>query len=604
MKKLLLLISSLSLGFISNAQVSITGSSLNYNQNFNSLNITSTTSNSLPNGWQIYEKGSGIAADQMYVGDIGSSNAGNTYSYGAAANTERALGSVASGTVLPQFGVRFINNTTVDITSFSIAHKVEQWRLGNITTHNDSLQFYYSTTATGVNDTVAIWTEVPSLMVNSVLTSGTATGAVDGNTNSITKNGNVTVTVVAGGTLVIKWVDKNITGSDDGLGIDDIAMSFTTITPPPPSYNPNIVYFTPSDNSANQSLSTNLIIAFDRHITQGTGSIHIKNENSGSIQNIQANSANVIVNNDTATITGLSLTLGSTYHILVDSTAFDTAGYHTFGIYDTTSWNFSTLPLPVTSISETFDAACAANQIPLNWTKQNITGPGQQWGCNPGTGTNKNYYITGYVNGTYFENEDWLFTPSINLSSANNPILFFRGYQRYGVDHHLDVLYSTNFSGTGNPNLATWTNLNIDINSPADTGSWKDYSASLPTNNPMYIAFKYSSSTTIGALVRIDSVVVTSTSGILPVKGNNQLPVSVLGASSHNSILVGFVVEKPSMVTTEVFDLTGRVVYSNVINAVNGTNRISLNTPELPSGLYIVRVSNGYEYGVVKAVIE
>jgi hypothetical protein len=609
MKKLLLLISSLGLGCASFAQVSVTASSLNYAQDFNTLDTTGSGLTNMPLGWSVYKWGGTSGVNTTYRAGTGTANTGDAYSYGAAGSTDRALGSLGSGGAPKiNYGVKFVNNTGTTIDTIKIAYRHEQWRVGDTSSTNiDTTKFYYSLTGS-INDSLfTAWTEVPSLALTSITTVATsiAGNSLNGNQVFDTRYMKIPVGVPAGGTLAIRFYDWNSTASDDGNAIDSFRVTFITNNPPVPNFDPTIIYKYPADNSTNIPTNTTLKMAFDHHVSKGAGYIHLVNESNGTAQNIQAStSSNVTVLNDTATISGLSLALGTSYHILVDSTAFDTAGYHTYGIYDTTSWNFSTLPAPVTSVSETFDASCATGNMPLNWSRRNMVGTGQFWGCSLGTASNKNMYITGYVGGVYYANEDWLITPPLDLSAAINPIVFFRGYQRYGVDQHLDVMYSTNYTGVGDPNLATWTNLNIAINSPADTGTWVNYTAPLPTSSSMYVTFKYTSSTTIGALVRLDSVVVTSTTGIISVKDNNQLPVSVLGTSSNNNILVGFVLDKPTMVNAEVYDLNGRMVYSNKFTASTGTNRISLNTPSLPSGMYIVRINTGTEYGIAKALID
>ena len=74
-------------------------------QNFNTLSNSTTPSNALPTGWYLTETGTGAAADGSYVVGTGSSNAGGAYSFGAALATDRALGSLGSGTVTPiQYG--------------------------------------------------------------------------------------------------------------------------------------------------------------------------------------------------------------------------------------------------------------------------------------------------------------------------------------------------------------------------------------------------------------------------------------------------------------------------------------------------------------------
>jgi hypothetical protein len=238
MKKVFLLFVAAiaAVGAQAQSSISLTGATPAYTQNFNTLDTatTSTTGGTtLPTGWSIFEYGSSSSVDQKYRAGAGASNSGDTYSFGSVQNTDRALGSIASGSLISNFGAKFTNNTGGTITGFTINLTVEQWRSGDTASIPDSTLFYYSTTATGINDTAASkWTAVSALDLNSViLNGGSNTGvALDGNAaaNRTTRTGTVTgLTIADGSNLLIRWVDKNILGSDDGLAIDDLSMSFT-----------------------------------------------------------------------------------------------------------------------------------------------------------------------------------------------------------------------------------------------------------------------------------------------------------------------------------------------------------------------------------------
>ena len=101
-------------------------------------------------GWDFLE--TGINANTTYTAGTGSGNAGDTYSFGAAASTERAFGRLLSGSLTPVIGAQFTNNTGATITSLDIAYTGEQWRAG---VENrgaaDRLDFQLSTDATSLS---------------------------------------------------------------------------------------------------------------------------------------------------------------------------------------------------------------------------------------------------------------------------------------------------------------------------------------------------------------------------------------------------------------------------------------------------------------------
>src|SRR6185312_2945975 len=90
-----------------------------YSQNFDSLSANVTNpwlDNTIIPGW--YASKSGAVATS-YFGDTGTSTTGGLYSYavnGTHSSTDRALGSIGSGTANPvTFGVRFRNNTVAPV---------------------------------------------------------------------------------------------------------------------------------------------------------------------------------------------------------------------------------------------------------------------------------------------------------------------------------------------------------------------------------------------------------------------------------------------------------------------------------------------------------
>ena len=97
-------------------QISLTGSGVPYSQDFNTL-ASAGTSSTVPADWAFSE--TGTAANATYTAGTGSGNTGDTYSFGAAAAADRALGGLQSGALIPTFGASFTNNTGATITSLA-----------------------------------------------------------------------------------------------------------------------------------------------------------------------------------------------------------------------------------------------------------------------------------------------------------------------------------------------------------------------------------------------------------------------------------------------------------------------------------------------------
>ncbi|TXI85647.1 MAG: hypothetical protein E6Q38_00170 [Crocinitomicaceae bacterium] len=192
-----------------------------YTQDFNTLS-NSTPSSTLPSGWFLNETGTG--SNINYSAGTGSSITGDTYSFGSLSSTDRSLGTLQSGSVIPTVGAHFSNSSGSTITSLSITYTGEQWRLG-AAGRVDRLDFQYSTSATSL--TTGTWTDENSLDFTAPITTGTL-GAFDGNlaANKLTITFTISgLSIASGSTFWIRWNDLNATGADDGLGIDDFSIT-------------------------------------------------------------------------------------------------------------------------------------------------------------------------------------------------------------------------------------------------------------------------------------------------------------------------------------------------------------------------------------------
>jgi predicted extracellular nuclease len=197
-------------------------------ENFVTLSNTagSTTNTTLPTGWYITEQGGGARDNEQYAVDTGGSTTGDIYSYGAAASTERALGELRSGTLIPLFGAKFTNNTGATITALDIAYTGEQWRFGGVhSTVADRMDFQYSLDATDLS--TGTWIDANALDFNPPITTGTA-GALDGNAaaNRTALSSTISsLNIPNGATFFIRWNDVDATGADDGLAVDDFSIT-------------------------------------------------------------------------------------------------------------------------------------------------------------------------------------------------------------------------------------------------------------------------------------------------------------------------------------------------------------------------------------------
>ncbi len=118
-------------------------------------------------------------------------------------------------------------------------------------------------------------------------------------------------------------------------------------------------------------------------------------------------------------------------------------------------------------------------------------------------GDTKNWYhnstdeaakMNGYNSGD--TEEDWLILPAVDLSAKANEVISFDSYMDYSfpedATNYFKLMYSEDYSGTGDPSGATWTELTFT--KPTTDGAWVssgDVDLSAINGANVYIAFKY-----------------------------------------------------------------------------------------------------------------
>lgn len=231
------------------AQILMSGGT-NYLQNFDTLAASGTgnpwTNNATLPGWYAAKSGTNTA---IYIGDPGTSATGGLHSYGTNgvnSLSDRALGSLGSGSANPvSFGLRFTNDTELLATNITVTFTGEQWRNGG-SGNASTLAFTYGVSALPITNSTdaAVWVAYPALDYATPTVGGNSS-ALDGN-NPTNRQvfSNVLlagVTVRPGEELFLRWLDIDDIGNDSAFGLDDLTVSFETTpyiiaTNPPPSF--------------------------------------------------------------------------------------------------------------------------------------------------------------------------------------------------------------------------------------------------------------------------------------------------------------------------------------------------------------------------------
>jgi hypothetical protein len=195
-------------------------------ENFNSLSSTGSSNTSVPFGFAFVE--SGASGNLTYAADNGSSTSGNTYSYGATGDTDRALGELTSATVQTTIGACFVNSTGQALSSVSIGYTGEEWRLGTADGTVDKLDFQVSTDALSL--TVGNWTNINEL--DFTTPNNAVAGIKDGNAAANRTvfspfTINLPNPVQPTNTFYVRWVPVLVAGTNtnDGLAIDEFSIA-------------------------------------------------------------------------------------------------------------------------------------------------------------------------------------------------------------------------------------------------------------------------------------------------------------------------------------------------------------------------------------------
>jgi hypothetical protein len=106
--------------------------------------------------------------------------------------------------------------------------------------------------------------------------------------------------------------------------------------------------------------------------------------------------------------------------------------------------------------------------------------------------------MTGNGYGGTAPSDTWLISPALDLSAVTNPVLTFNSWTKYtdaGLANPMDVVISTNYSGSGDPTTSTWTSLQCTLPA-ANSGAWTSSGdvALTAFHQVVYVAFHYRSS--------------------------------------------------------------------------------------------------------------
>jgi hypothetical protein len=223
------------------AQISFTNVNDSYFTNWDNLSTTvnATWINNVGfPGWHLFNWNGGATINTINLnsgGLNGGNGTGSFYSFGSTGSLDRALGGVgaggayfnspASGAIAAFITFAVTNNTGSSLGSATIAFDGEQWRNGG-NTSAQTMVFEYGFGASFAS--VATWFAPGGNFDWSSPVTGASAAAVDGNAAGLVAGRGGVLSNLNwsnGDTLWVRWIERNDTGNDHGLGIDNFSLT-------------------------------------------------------------------------------------------------------------------------------------------------------------------------------------------------------------------------------------------------------------------------------------------------------------------------------------------------------------------------------------------
>ncbi|CAL1516564.1 T9SS-dependent choice-of-anchor J family protein [Chitinophaga sp. MM2321] len=289
----------------------------------------------------------------------------------------------------------------------------------------------------------------------------------------------------------LRWVNRQISGagSRPGFAIDNVKAAGSGKD----STAPVISSLVPAAAATGVSPVTQISAIFSENIQAGSGHIILHNSSNGATDTFAVNSAVVQINNNMLSLKKI-LQPHQQYFITADSAVVkDFSGNDFAGIADSLQWYFSTGSQEL-NVNFNDCTPNGSSELSGGFTQYSVSGS-QLWGCTTFGQNNSNAVQINGFSGGAVENEDWLISPAFDLTGLQFPLLHFSSRTAF-TGPALSLRVSDDYTGVGDPRLATWHTINgrfPDAASDIWTTTDQVNLAAFKQAN-VYIAFVYTSS--------------------------------------------------------------------------------------------------------------
>lgn len=608
------------------AQLTLTGTS--YTQDFNNI------AGGLPLGWTVRTGatatilGTDVTATK-YIGTVG---IGTEW-----AATSGTFKNAASATAFPFFAS---GTTTLQASETNRSLAVRQVGPTNASFPNSDsgaafvLQIANTTGLTNFNLSFKLQsldsasTRVTTWKVDygfgstpASFTPATATGTVTTGGNTY---GNHTVSVNFGTSLdnqagpvfirIVALTSSTGTLNRATTGIDDYSLTWTGA-----GSATHIQMISKTPTGTNVPLATDTLhIKYDNPLALGTGNVQLYKTPSTLVGTFNVATAATINADSSVTINGVTLENNTSYYVNVDAGAFTKNGgtLPNEAVTGNTAWTFKTVdttstppPAPMTTLNESFVGCTpAAMGVFVQYSKVGD----KTWRCSKfsHTADSAAVYINAGSNSGAEASNDWLISKApFNFSAMTSPELSFWQKRRFNGNVTRTLKVSSNYVAGTDPTLPayTWTPIATTAMANKPGTTWEQVNGIDLTpykSGNFYLAFTYECGVDSAYELTYDDIKVAEkiNNGIFSAS-RGQINIQVLGDATPAAINLGISLEKAANLEAQIFDLTGRKVYSQSLKTSNGKGVYTLNNTNLIPGMYVIRITNGAESGTIKALV-
>lgn len=383
--------------------------------------------------------------------------------------------------------------------------------------------------------------------------------------------------------------DANNNSTDFTAGLPTPKNSVTDITAPAVSA------FSPANTATNVATAFTAVITFNENVEKGTGTITFRKTSDGSvIKTFDVSSVDVTVAGNIVSFLMQGLAFTTSYYFEISSGALkDLSGNDFAGFSGNGTWSFTTRSQPLGVVGTLYNFNTCTGGLTDGFSFFSSVGA-QVWACTPfgrdplapaGTTASPNgVQINGFAGGTNVPNVDWLISPSFDLTETSFPLLSF--WSRVAFNGQpLQLKVSIDYV-SGDPSLATWTDLNGKF--PGATSNiWtlsENINLSAYKQSNVHIAFVYYSDEDEGARWTLDDISIINSATAPPPSltvGTNDLQFAYAAAGTTADKTFTFtgndIVSDVTLNTTGAFTLSkdGVTFSSSLLYTVAEANNIT-----------------------------